>query len=204
VTSYAAKQQAVTMSKREQILRASAELIRSQGLTALTTKRVAQEAGCAEGTIFNIFGDKGGLLAAVLSFGLPETQALYAARERADDMGLRDGLVAIISALLEFYEASYPLVASALADRAVFERYSTAHRKNDTGPQQPWQLLTGFLRGHEQALDSKTDVEMVALQVVGACQNAMWIELVSGPKLLSKRRYDLVVRLAEQVVREVS
>ena len=191
------------VSKREQILTAAGTLIRREGLTALTTKRVAQEAGCAEGTIFNIFGDKGALIAAVLSFGLDETRALDAAYAKAPEMGLREGLTLIASALVNFYRASYPLAASALADRAVFERYAAAHRNNGTGPQQPWQLLREFLASHEHGLRSEADLDMVALQVVGACQNAVWIELVSGPEVLSLPTQVFAARLADQAIRQI-
>src|ERR1700742_5311024 len=78
------------MTIRTRILAATSELIRSEGFSAVTTKKIAAEAGCAEGSIFRIFGDKGGLLAAVLSFGLAETGTLYEVVDdatRSTDLG---------------------------------------------------------------------------------------------------------------------
>jgi AcrR family transcriptional regulator len=104
------------MSMRTRILEATSNLIRTEGMSAVTTKKIAAEAGCAEGSIFRNFGDKGGLLAAVLSFGLPETQTLYDTVDGATGSpDVRAGLTAIAEALLGFYRASYPLVGSALA-----------------------------------------------------------------------------------------
>ena len=100
------------MSMRTRILEATSNLIRTEGMSAVTTKKIAAEAGCAEGSIFRNFGDKGGLLAAVLSFGLPETQTLYDTVDGATGSpDVRAGLTAIAEALLGFYRASYPLSA---------------------------------------------------------------------------------------------
>jgi AcrR family transcriptional regulator len=172
------------MALRSRILEATANLIKSEGFSAVTTKKIAAEAGCAEGSIFRHFGDKGGLLAAVLSFGLPETQALMEAVDAAKaSPDLRAGLRSVAEALLVFYRASYPLVGSALADRELFERYSNAHREGGTGPQQAWQLVHDFLVAQRAAgrVDPDVDLQVQALCVAGACQNAVWVEMVSGP-----------------------
>jgi AcrR family transcriptional regulator len=175
------------MTIRTRILAATSELIRSEGFSAVTTKKIAAEAGCAEGSIFRVFGDKGGLLAAVLSFGLAETTTLYEVVDRAKGSGdLGDALRVVADALREFYRASYPLIGSALADRPLFERYSTAHREKGTGPQQAWQLVHDVLLAHRDAgrVADDADLATCALLLAGACQNAAWVQLVSGPTAL--------------------
>jgi AcrR family transcriptional regulator len=175
------------MSIRTRVLEATASLIRSEGFSAVTTKKIAAEAGCAEGSIFRIFGDKGGLLAAVLSFGLAETNTLYEVVEQASaSADLADALRSVADALQDFYRASYPLIGSALADRPLFTRYSTAHQEKGTGPQQAWQLVHDVLVAHHDAgrIDTEADLATCALLVAGACQNAVWVEMVSGPPAL--------------------
>jgi AcrR family transcriptional regulator len=170
------------MSIRTRILEATSELIRTEGFSAVTTKKIAAQAGCAEGSIFRIFGDKGGLLAAVLSFGLTETHNLFDVAEKASaSSDLRDALRDVADALREFYRASYPLIGSALADRPLFDRYSSAHREGGTGPQQAWQLVHDVLVAHRDAgrVDEDADLPTCALIVAGACQNAAWVEMVS-------------------------
>ena len=137
---------------RERILEAASATIREQGFSAVTTKKIAAEAGCAEGSIFRIFGDKGGLLAAVLSFGLPETRQLYETIDRACAApDLRAALLEVTQALLRFYDASFPLIGSALADRSLFQRYAEAHRQGGTGPRQAWELVFRFLSSQREA-----------------------------------------------------
>ncbi|MET9030846.1 TetR/AcrR family transcriptional regulator [Nocardia sp. NPDC004168] len=192
------------MTRREQILRATADIIRREGLTALTTKKVAIEAGCAEGTIFNQFGDKGGLLAAVLASALPETQSLYESVNEVRQLDLGAALTIVILKLLDFYRASYPLVASALAERTLFDRYAAAHREKGTGPHQSWTVVRGLMQAYAArgALRHDVDIDMLALQVVGACQNAVWIELVNGPEVVGLSGQEFAERLAEAVARQ--
>ena len=121
-------------ARRELILTATANLIRRDGVAALTTKRVAAEAGCAEGTIFRHFGDKGGLIAAVLSFGLPEIDHLEQVASRKPSGDLVVDLTDLCAATLDFYRASYPIAASALTDATIFQRYRDAHNARGERP----------------------------------------------------------------------
>lgn len=54
------------LSSREKILKSSLSLFSAQGITATTTKQIAEQAGVNEVTLFRQFGSKHGLLLAVL------------------------------------------------------------------------------------------------------------------------------------------
>jgi AcrR family transcriptional regulator len=62
------KQQAA----RDHVADAAAPLFVRDGYLATTTRKVAQAAGVAEGTIFNLFGSKAGLLLAALQRSVPD------------------------------------------------------------------------------------------------------------------------------------
>ncbi len=187
---------------RNRILDATATILREEGFAAATSKRIAAAAGCAEGSIFGHFGDKGRLLAAVLSYGLPEVKALTAASERGTDVPLREGLTAVVDALLDFYRASSPFAATALADRKLFEAYSTGHRDAGSGPQQAWRLVHSFLEAHRAggALSADLDTEIEAIKLTGACQNAVWVQMVTGSGSLPHRGESLSERLADSLL----
>jgi len=187
------------MSMRTRILEATVALIRTEGLLSVTTKKVAAEAGCAEGTIFNQFGDKGALLAAVLSFGLPETRAYHEALRDARGRDLRTGLIMVIEALLTFYRASYPLIGSAIADHALFQHFSAAHRAAGSGPQLTLQRLRDYLSAQREAgrVNPRADLEVEALFLAGACQYAVWLELVIGAETLPHGGESLAERLVD-------
>jgi AcrR family transcriptional regulator len=69
--------------RRAAIVRAVLPLVVERG-TAATSRQLAAAAGVSEGTIFNVFADKGELLAAVLEAAL-DTEPLEAAIEAIDD-----------------------------------------------------------------------------------------------------------------------
>jgi len=55
--------------KQEKILQAALQLFAKEGYHATSTNKVAKEAGVSEGLIFRHFGNKEGLLKAILEFG---------------------------------------------------------------------------------------------------------------------------------------
>jgi AcrR family transcriptional regulator len=70
---------------RERILAATAEIIAQKGRDAATTRAVATAAGVQAPTIYRLFGDKDGLLEAVVEHGLKEYVAQKSSRTPHDD-----------------------------------------------------------------------------------------------------------------------
>src|ERR1700749_5158465 len=68
---------------RAQLVEVAAELLATQGPDAVTTRSVALAAGVQAPTIYRIFGDKNGLLDAVVQHGF----ASYVARKPPADTG---------------------------------------------------------------------------------------------------------------------
>ncbi len=64
--------------KQENILNAALELFANEGYNATSTNKVAKAAGVSEGLIFRHFGNKEGLLAALLKVGEDRFKSLYA------------------------------------------------------------------------------------------------------------------------------
>ncbi len=187
------------MSMRERILDSTARIIREDGIAAVRTKRIAALAGCAEGTIFKYFQDKGALVAAVLTEGLPEGQALMAAAARAREVGdLRAGLVILVSATRDYYRVSLPMSGSALSDRELFDRYAAAHRRAGTGPHLVWERLAAYLAVERDrgSVHDGIDLRLEAVALAGACQHAAWVEMVSGLDAVPYGR-NFVERLVE-------
>jgi AcrR family transcriptional regulator len=185
--------------RRDRILRATADLIRRDGIAAITTKRIAAEADCAEGTIFRHFGDKGGLIAAVLSFGLPEIYRLDELTSRPADADPRSALIAIGRAVMDYYTASYPIVSAALSDASIFARYVAAHEAAGTGPRQIWMFVHRYLLSAQSAgsVRADADLETEAMVFAGACQNAAWVAMVNGASALPHGGENYVERLVD-------
>lgn len=64
--------------KQEKIIQAALQLFAQEGYHATSTSKVARTAGVSEGLIFRHFGNKEGLLSAVLKIGEEQLKNLYA------------------------------------------------------------------------------------------------------------------------------
>ena len=60
------------MRTRQYILEAAERMLQSKGLARLTNKEIAQEAGCAEGTLYNHFETKEDLILSAIEEHLPD------------------------------------------------------------------------------------------------------------------------------------
>jgi AcrR family transcriptional regulator len=63
--------------KQEKILESALELFAKEGFYATSTSKVAKHAGVSEGLIFRHFGNKDGLLQAILKEGEVKSRALF-------------------------------------------------------------------------------------------------------------------------------
>lgn len=64
--------------KQEKILQAALELFAMDGFKATSTSKVAKRAGVSEGLIFRHFGNKDGLLEAILKIGEEKAKVIFA------------------------------------------------------------------------------------------------------------------------------
>lgn len=64
--------------KQEKILNAALELFAEEGYRSTSTSKVAKRAGVSEGLIFRHFGNKEGLLKAIIELGEEQAKVLFA------------------------------------------------------------------------------------------------------------------------------
>jgi len=67
----------IMTEKQENILKAALQLFAKEGFHATSTSKVAKQAGVSEGLIFRHFGNKEGLLQAILDEGENKLKALF-------------------------------------------------------------------------------------------------------------------------------
>lgn len=92
---------------REEVLRIGKGIIRTEGLTSIQARRLAAEAGCAVGSLYNVFGDLDDLIIALNRQTLADLEAaLLEAHEahRGESMDAR--LLAMAEAYFEFANAN--------------------------------------------------------------------------------------------------
>ncbi|MFI6792930.1 TetR/AcrR family transcriptional regulator [Nonomuraea sp. NPDC050383] len=85
---------------RRELVDAGGRLLAAEGPSALTTRRVAQQAGVSTTAVYNLFGDKAGLVREMFLAGFERLAAAFAAVPRTGDP------VADLLALGRAYRAS--------------------------------------------------------------------------------------------------
>ncbi len=88
---------------RKEILDLACRILAAEGLDALQARRIAKEADCSVGTLYNIFGDIDGLIVAANSETLGAMgRALSAALDANRELPMRDRLLALALAYMRF------------------------------------------------------------------------------------------------------
>jgi AcrR family transcriptional regulator len=173
----------VTGAIRGQILAAAEECIRAQGMARVTTKDIARQAGCSEGSIYNHFADKLDLFRAVIVERLPDLQGpLAGLAARAGAGSVRDHLAEVLDAARSFFAQLVPLAGSVFADPELLARCRADMERDGTGPRRVLAAVAEYVRA-EQALGRITgaaDADVAALVLVGAAYEQAYVELLTG------------------------
>src|SRR5215469_5003492 len=115
------------INRRSDILRAAGELMRSHGLSGVTTRRISQEVGCSEGALYVHFNGRLQLLLAMLEESLPSMlKPLGALRQSVGTGSPQDNLVKAMGGIFKFHQRIVSTSAGLFAERDLL----TAYRKS--------------------------------------------------------------------------
>lgn len=166
---------------RARLLAAAAELWRSQGMAALTTRAVAAAAGVTEASVFNNFGDKAGLLRALVQEALPEFARLDALLN-SPTTPHAPWLEQVFCAGVDYFRAVLPLAAQAFGN-----------------PGQPDDSHSAVHTRLSQALATlqppPADPAATALLLLGAAMHSATTQLAMGRSVLSEDPAELARRV---------
>jgi AcrR family transcriptional regulator len=152
---------------REHLIGTAERLIARQGMTGLTVRVIAKEAGVADGVLYNHFADKEELLAIALRAHVHAVERELGVLPEAGCGVVEENLRAWLRYGLALHEAVLPAFAGLLAFPAVQARYAELA---DSGPDWRDRLLE-YLRAERAAgrLRPDADVEAAAGILVGIC-----------------------------------
>jgi AcrR family transcriptional regulator len=155
---------------RQQIIDAAQRLIETEGLVRLTTKEIAREAGCAEGTLFKYFERKEDLCLAVVLENSPKFKETIT-QKRAGKGSVAKNLEDIALAAIRFSEKLIPLGATLFADANLLKRHQQAIRESQRGPREVFDLLAAYIDGEQRLGRISRQVEplSVAALLFGPC-----------------------------------
>ncbi|MGV9673746.1 TetR/AcrR family transcriptional regulator [Nocardia sp. NPDC003482] len=163
---------------REAVIDSAQRLLTESGVARLSTKEVAARAGVAESSIFYHFGDRMGLLHAVIQQHLRPLKEMLGERSGAAD--LRADLLALVATLEEFFLAAIPIMAAILSDAELRASYETRSRDLDLGPHRAVDAVLA------QLAPGAAELRPAALLLVGAAHQRALQRHLSPPAALSE------------------
>ena len=170
---------------RDALLAAAGEVLRTKGVTGMTTREVALAAGRSEGSIYNHFADKIDLVNAVLDTHLPAlVDVLIELPQRVGKWTVRANLERAANALVAFHAEILPVLSGVMGDPVMLARLHADFLPQDKGPHRPHRGVADYLRA-EQALgriNASSDCEALSYLLNSACHQYAYLDLVSGPE----------------------
>jgi AcrR family transcriptional regulator len=162
---------------RQRLLDAAERVIRTKGLAAASTREIAREAGCADGTLYNHFGDRADLFVTIfLEKLLPDYwDALSKLPYRIGEGTVQAHLEELAQIALTFYYRAAPLRAALFAEPELLEQYREALKSQAQTRKQehPANLLTAYLRAEQRLgrVAAQANPEIAAEALFGTCAN---------------------------------
>ena len=157
---------------RQRILDAAERVIRTKGLAAASTREIAREAGCADGTLYNHFADRVDLFVAVVLDKLPDfTEAFSKLPYQVGEGTVQSNLEAVAQVALSFHYQTAPLSCSLFAEPELLRRYHEALKAQNRGPYGSVKSLEAYLRAEQRLgrVDARADPLVAAAMLMGTC-----------------------------------
>ncbi len=173
------------MNTRQQILDATRRIIHARGLARVTTKEIAREANCAEGTLYKHFEHKEDLFLSIVQQNLPpilETLHEYAPGTHT----LAKNLQAHALAALNYYDKLVPLAASFFADIDLLTRFRSIMHDMQAGPFRLYERLATYIEEEQRLgrIQSEQEPLSIAALLLGPCFHYVFNHHFLGTYLL--------------------
>jgi len=157
---------------RSSILEAAERIIRDRGMACATTKEIAREAGCAEGSIYRYFEDKHALMTEIIGTRYTDWfQFVETLPHRAGTRTVGRNLEEVAKRALHFYLGIVPMACGAVADRQLLHQHREYFHRNKSGPNKIIGSLTEYLRSEQRGgrIAKEANADHVAHVFLGAC-----------------------------------
>jgi AcrR family transcriptional regulator len=173
---------------RDKILRAAGELFDEHGITGLTTRGVARQAGVTEASVFNNFGDKAGLIQSLVREQVSEFQQFSRALAASPEPDLQAWLGQVFIAACGFFRVVLPLAGPQLSRGRKAE--AKQPRENYAGHAALARRLESFQQ--QGLVDASVDTGAAALLLMGAAMHSALTAVTLGDGALGEGDQGLV------------
>jgi AcrR family transcriptional regulator len=191
------------MDKRRQILEAAERVFRSKGLSKTTTREIARDAGCAEGTLYLHFDDRVALFCAVLDECLPDVkEPLYQLKDLVGKRTVRLNLEMVVAAYLSLHQRIQAAICSIFAEPELLQTYRERLIERGKGPHISEGILIDYIRAEQRIcrIGRRAAPEAISSMLLGACFYRVMIARFMGeplqpaPEVFTRNLVDTLLR----------
>jgi AcrR family transcriptional regulator len=168
---------------RQLILDGAKKVVREKGLAGATTREIAREVGCADGTLYVHFADRVELFLALLRQSLPPmTEPLRELEYLAGRGTVRANLETVVGGALAFMREVVPLVASLFAEPELLRAHREELRRRNEGPHLSMAAVEKYIRAEQRLgrIDKRVNPKAVYALLYGACLHRVFISHFLG------------------------
>jgi len=169
------------MRTRRYILEATERMLQTRGLARLTNKEIAQEAGCAEGTLYNHFATKEALILAAIEENLPDFLTVVR-EDRIGQGSIEANVQEIALAAIRYYRKLIPLATALFADMELLAHFRNWMQEHGGGPLRIYEIVARYIAGEQRFGRLKQDIEpfSFAALLLGACHQYVFVQYFQG------------------------
>ena len=182
-------------STRQKLILATECLLRRDGLSKVTTRRISREAGISEGALYHHFNDKAELLHAVVQLSMGDFREVLESLPL--QVGLRtvsENLERMLLSAFDFQFKIVPIACSLFADHTLLARTRQILSERGIGPQCSIAVLTVYLQAEQRLGRVAADIVPQAaaeLLLAGSFYQAMFDHFLARDISQSKTRQQL-------------
>jgi AcrR family transcriptional regulator len=191
------------MDKRRQILEAAERVFRSKGLSKATTREIARDAGCADGTLYLHFDDRLALFSAVMDECVPDfKESLQQLEELVGKRTVRLNLEMVAERYIKFLQRALGSVCSIFAEPELLEAHRCKMRAQGKGPHMTEGMLLNYIRAEQKAgrIDRRAVPEAMSSMLFGGCFYRVFISQYMG-EAMHPAPQAFVRKLVDQILR---
>ena len=171
------------LDTRAQIVAAAERVIHDRGMAGATTRAIAEEAGCAEGSIYRYFPHKEALLVECMRSRYPQfVELMSVLPDRVGEGTVQSHLEEVACNALAFYRAILPTIAGTLACRELRDAQRRHFEEVKGGPMRAVGAVSAYLRGEQRIgrISVGASAEHVTRLLLGACFGQAFLEELVG------------------------
>jgi AcrR family transcriptional regulator len=198
----ARKKRSGKVSRRGEILQAAETIMRSRGLTGVTTREISKVVGCSEGALYFHFKGRLELLLAMLEEGLPDMLGpLQTLRESEGKRSPQGNLATALLGVFKFHLRVVSGTAGLFAEPELLMAYRESLARQNKGPHLSIGVLADYIAAEQELgrIDSGVDAKLAAYLLMSASFFRAFMENFTG-KPMQPRWNQFVRQLVARVV----